>query len=61
MGSLCIIFLELQVNLLLCEVALAVSDSLRPMNCSPPGSAVPGILQASILEWVAIPSSRASS
>ena len=25
-----------------------------PMDCSPPGSAVPGILQARTLEWVAI-------
>ena len=29
--------------------------------CSPPGSFVHGILQARILEWVAIPFSRASS
>ena len=26
------------------------------MDCSPPGSSVHGILQARILEWVAIPS-----
>ena len=25
------------------------------MDCSPPGSSVPGILQARVLEWVAIP------
>ena len=30
------------------------------MGCSPPGSSVHGILQARILEWVAIPFSRAS-
>ena len=35
-----------------------VSDSLRPMDCSPPGSSVHGILQARILEWVAMPFSR---
>ena len=29
-----------------------VPDSLRPMDCSPPGSSVQGILQARILEWV---------
>ena len=30
-----------------------MSDSLRPHGlCSPPGSSVPGILQARILEWV---------
>ena len=32
----------------------------NPMNSSPPGSSVHGILQARILEWVAISSSRAS-
>ena len=26
------------------------------MDCSPPGSSVHGVLQAKILEWVAIPS-----
>ena len=33
----------------------------NPMDCSPPGSSIHGILQARILEWVAIPFSRASS
>ena len=33
----------------------------NPMDCSPPGSSVHGILQAGILEWVAISSSRGSS
>ena len=32
-----------------------------PMDCSLPGSSVHGILQAQILEWVAVPSSRGSS
>ena len=30
----------------------------NPMDCSPPGSSVQGILQARILEWVAIPFSK---
>ena len=30
------------------------------MDCSPPGSVVPGILQAIILEWIIIPFSRES-
>ena len=30
------------------------AQSCNPMNCSPPGSSVHGILQARILEWVAI-------
>ena len=33
----------------------------NPMDCSPPGLSVHGILQARILEWVAIPFSRGSS
>ena len=40
-----------QLYLLLCD----------PMDCSPPGSSVHEILQAKILEWVAVPSSRGSS
>ena len=32
-----------------------------PMDCGPPGSSVHGILQARILEWVTMPSSRGSS
>ena len=45
-------------------VGPVVSDSLRPHGqrtpravCSPPGSSVHRILQARLLEWVAIPSS----
>ena len=40
--------------------ALAVQSCLTlcdPMDCSPPGSSVHGILQARILDWVAMPSS----
>ena len=47
----CICAQSLQSCLILCD----------PMDCSPPGSSVHGILLARILEWVAIPSSRASS
>ena len=32
----------------------------NPMDCSPPGSSVHGILQVRILEWAAIPFSRGS-
>ena len=32
----------------------------EPTGCSPPGSSVCGILQARILEWAAMPSSRGS-
>ena len=36
------------------------STLCQTMDCSPPGSSVHGILQARILEWVAISSSRGS-
>ena len=32
-----------------------------PMDCSPRGSSVQGIIQARILEWIAIPFSMGSS
>ena len=40
---------------------LVVSDSCDPPDCSPPDSSVHGTLQARILGWVAISSSRGSS
>ena len=43
--------LSLQLSLTLCD----------PVDCSPPGSSVHGILQARILEWVAISSSSLGS
>ena len=44
-----------------CEVAQSCPTLCDPMDCSPPGSSVHGILQARILEWVAISFSRGSS
>ena len=38
-----------------------MSDSCNPVDSNPPGSSVHGILQARILQWVAIPFSRGSS
>ena len=38
-----------------------MSNSFATVDCSPPGSSVPGISQARILEWVAISFSRGSS
>ena len=40
------------------QLCLTLCD---PMDCSPLGSSVYGILQARILEWVAVPFSRGSS
>ena len=49
-------------NLCLHAKSLQSCPTLRnPIDRSPPSSSVHGILQASILEWVAMPSSRGSS
>ena len=44
-----------------CWVTSVLSDFLQPMDRSLTGSSVHGILQARILDWVAMPSSRGSS
>ena len=46
--------LQLRVTLCVCPTLCDL------MDCSPPGSSVYGILQARILEWVAMASSRGS-
>ena len=48
----------MNVSVLVAQSCLALCD---PVDCSPPGSSVRGILQARILEWVVIPFSRRSS
>ena len=53
----CISF-EVKVKVLVAQLCLTLYD---PMNCSLPGSSIHGILQARILEWVAIPFSSGSS
>ena len=47
--------LSLKHAILVAQSCLTVCD---PVGCSPPGSAVNGIFQARIVEWVAIPFSR---
>ena len=42
-------------------VARSCLTLCNPKDCSLPGSSVHGILQARILEWVAVPSSMGSS
>ena len=52
--DVCVWFMHacmLQSHLTLCN----------PVDCSPPGSSVHGILQSRILDWVAMPSSKGSS
>ena len=46
------------MKVLVAQLCLTFCD---PMDCSPPVSSVHGVLQARILEWVAIPFSRGSS
>ena len=45
----------------MCLVAQSFPTLYDPMDCSQTASSVHGILQARILEWVAMPSSRGSS
>ena len=44
-----------------CSYPQASPTLCDPVDCSRPGSSVHGILQATILEWVAMPSSKGSS
>ena len=48
-------------NICVCSVAQPRPIPWTPKDGSPPGSSVHGFLQAGILEWVAIPSSRGPS
>ena len=48
----------LKVKVLSAQLCLTLCD---PMDYSPPGSSVPGILQTRILEWVVILFSRGYS
>ena len=51
----------LKTSLCTCTTSVQLCPTLcKPMDCSPPGSSVHGVLQARILEWVAMPSSRGS-
>ena len=43
------------------EVAKSCPTLCNPMDCSPPGSSLHGILQARVLEWVVISFCRGSS
>ena len=54
------IYIYIAAHYSLKELIAQLSDSLWPLDCSPPGSSVHGILQARIPKWVAIPFSRGS-
>ena len=49
------------ISLLLSGRSVMSSTFFNPMDYSPPGFPIHGILQARILEWVAISFSRGSS
>ena len=49
---------KVKMKMLLAQLCPTLCD---PMDCSPPGSSVHGILQARILEWVPLSFSRGSS
>ena len=58
------IFINIQTFCSACMCAKSLRSYLTlcdPMDCSPPGSSVHGIFQASTLEWVAISYSRGNS
>ena len=54
-------FASLWVVVVCCSVIHSCPTLCDPMDCSPSRFSVHGILQARILEWVAMPSSRGSS
>ena len=57
-NELSLIYLRMkEVRVLIAQLCPTLCD---PMDCSPPGSYVLGILRTIILEWVAIPSSGGS-
>ena len=53
-----LVFITLKESESESEVAQSCPTLCNPMDCSPPGSSVHGILQARIKEWFAISSSR---
>ena len=57
----CKLYLESKVSQHVVVSYAIVSDSCDPMCCSSPGSSVRGILQARIMQWVAVSYSRGSS
>ena len=50
------VYIYVRVKVLVTQLCLC-----DPMDCSPPGSSICGILQAGILEWIAMPFSKGCS
>ena len=61
LGGFLILEEKLEKSFVLCAKLLRRVRLCDPMDSSPPGSSVRGILQARKLEWVAMPSSKRSS
>ena len=58
LSMICDFKILMKVKMLVTQTCLTLCD---PVDCCLPGSSVHGILQARILEWIAIPLSRGSS
>ena len=54
-------FLLLSISCMCGQLLQSCPTLCDPLDCSLPGSSVPGTSQARILEWSAMPSSRGSS
>ena len=57
----CAYVLKEDVVKMSCMHAQSLQTLCDPVDCSPPGSSVHGILQARVLEWITMPSSKGSS
>ena len=62
-GIACLVHADMKPTLvaLCCSVAQSCLTLCDPMDYSLPVSSIHGILQAAVLEWLALPSSRGSS
>ena len=54
-------YCHLVIGLLCCAVSQLCLTLCDPMDCSPPGSSIHGLLQVRVLKWVAFPFYRESS
>ena len=59
--SQCIVKQKGVLNIMCAWLLQSCPTLCDPIDCSPPGSSVHRILQAGILEWVAMPSFKRSS
>ena len=61
LSLLLVLFLFSVLCVCVCKLLQSCLTLCDPMDCTLPDSSVHGILQARILEWIAMPSSRGSS